>query len=67
MPTVKHPEVTVRLSRCDGNAFAIIAACSKAARRASVEDEEIKAFQAEAMAGDYDNLLRTCMKYFDVR
>jgi hypothetical protein len=40
--------------------------CTKAARRGGVSAEEIKAFQKEAMSGDYDNVLCTCMKWFSV-
>jgi hypothetical protein len=62
----KYPHVTVQLSDNDGNAFAIMGACRKAARRAKVSSEEIALFTAEATAGDYDHLLATCMAWFDV-
>jgi len=67
MSTTKFPDVSVRLAGVDGNAFVIIGVCSKAARKAGVPDAEIEAFQAEATDGDYDHMLRTCMKYFDIR
>jgi hypothetical protein len=65
----KYPNVSVQLSGQDGNAFAILAACRKAARRAKVpqiSQEEIELFTAEAMSGDYNHLLATCMAWFDV-
>lgn len=65
--TPKYPAVRVKLSGTDGNAFSLMGRCSAAARKAGVSAEEIAAFTAEAMGGDYDNLLRTCIKYFDVR
>ena len=67
MSECKYPSVKVKLVGEDGNAFAIIGRCSQAARRAGVSAEEVKKFQAEAMAGDYNNVLVTCMNWFDVR
>lgn len=66
MTDVKHPEVTVSLVGKDGNAFSIIGAVGHALRAAKVSQEEIDEFKSEAMAGDYDNLLRTCMKWVNV-
>jgi hypothetical protein len=62
----KYPHVTVQLSGNDGNAFAIMGACRKAARRAKVSSEEIEQFTKECTSGDYDHLLQTCMAWFDV-
>ena len=50
----------------DGNAFAIMGACSQAARKAGWEKTRIDAVMAEMMAGDYSHLLRTAMTHFDV-
>jgi hypothetical protein len=61
----KYPNVTVHLDGEDGNAFDIIGRCMKAARRARLSEEEIDAFTDEAMAGDYDQLLQTCLRWFD--
>lgn len=61
--SVKHPEVTVKDFGRDGNAFAIMGQVTSAMRRAKVAKEEIDAFRTEAMNGDYDNLLATCMKW----
>jgi hypothetical protein len=63
---IKYPDVKVQLTGQNGNAFAIIGAVQKAMRRANIPDEEIKAFNAEATSGDYDNVLVTCMKWVDV-
>ena len=40
--------------------------CRKAAREAGLRDSEINAFLTEATAGDYDHLLQTAMRWFDV-
>ena len=57
----------VKLSETDGNAFAILGRVSAAMKRAGIPKETISAFFAEATAGDYDHLLRTAMKYAEVR
>jgi len=56
----------VELTGRDGNAFAILAACSSAAKKAGWTAEQIGNFRTEATSGDYDHLLQTAMKYFDV-
>ena len=63
---VKYPEVKVQLVGNDGNAFSILGNCKKAAQRAGLTKEQIKEFMDEAMAGDYDHLLQTACKYFEV-
>ena len=59
--------IEVELSGKDGNAFAILGACTSTARRNGIDREKINDFLAEAKSGDYDHLLQTCMKYFDVQ
>lgn len=49
------------LDNVDGNAFAILAAYRKAARRAGHDFHDIKKVLDTAMSGDYDHLLRTIM------
>lgn len=56
----------VKLVGRDGNAFAILGACQAAARKAGWTKERSKALMAEMTAGDYDHLLRTAMKHFEV-
>ncbi len=58
------PEVIVPLLELDSNAFMLIGHSVKMARRANIPKEDIDAFRAEAMSGDYDQVLRTIMKYF---
>ena len=58
--------VEVQLSGEDGNAFAIMASVKKALRQAGATREDIDTYLAESMSGDYDNLLRTAMKYVEV-
>lgn len=50
----------------DGNVFAIMGACKKAASKAKWTDEQWQNVRNEMMSGDYDNALQTAMKYFEV-
>lgn len=62
----KYPEIEVQLVGEDGNAVAIMGRVSNAMRKAGVSQEEINAYLDESMAGDYDNLLRTAVKWVAV-
>jgi hypothetical protein len=66
MSMPKYSEIRVKLVGGDGNAFAIIGSVIQAMRGAKLPDEEIKQFRDEAMSGDYDKLLQTCMKWVEV-
>ena len=61
--SIKYPNIKVRLSGEDGNAFAILGRVSKALRNARVPLEERKEFQAEATKTDYNNVLQTVMRW----
>ena len=63
---MKYPNVTVKLVGNDGNAFFILGSVIKNLRRAKVSDEEISAYEKEAMSGDYNNLLDVTMKWVNV-
>lgn len=59
-------DTTVELVGEDGNAFAIMVKVRRAIKNAGGTDEDVDAFIEEATSGDYDNLLRTAMKYVNV-
>lgn len=59
-------DVEVQLTGNDGNAFAIMGAVKKALKRAGATQEELDEYLKESMSGDYDNLLRTAMKWVEV-
>jgi hypothetical protein len=63
----KFPNTTVRLSKLDGNAYSIMSAVTNALRRDGVDKDQVEAYKTEAMSGDYDNLLRTTMRWVEVR
>lgn len=60
-------DVVVQLTSNDGNAFAIISSVARALRQAGANADEISEYQTESMSGDYDNLLRTAMKWVNVQ
>lgn len=61
---VEKKKPVLKLVGQDGNAFMILGL----ARRVAVKNKmDWEAIQKEAMSGDYDHLLQTMCKYFDVR
>jgi hypothetical protein len=62
----KYPNVTVKLSDRDGNAFAILGRVRRELRNAKVPLEAIEEFTKEATSGDYDNVIQTSMKWVNV-
>ena len=57
---------TVKLLGRDGNAFAILGTCAKAARATGWDKARIDAFLGKAADGDYDHLLGVVMEHFEV-
>lgn len=62
----KYPDIIVNLSNEDGNAFNILNKVQKGLRNYAVPKEERDLFFNEAISGDYDHLLQTCMKWVKV-
>jgi hypothetical protein len=62
----KYPDIHVKLSMSDGNAYSIIANVRKGMRLAGLSNDEQDAFSKEATSGDYDHLLQTAMRWVDV-
>ena len=62
-PTAERPSLT--LIGQDGNAFAVLGRARQALRLAGRGDEWTT-FEAEATSGNYDNLLATAMRWFEV-
>ena len=58
---IKYPDVHIKLAGEDGTAFSILHRVRRAMRRQGVSVEEVHAYDCEATAGDYDNLIRTTM------
>ena len=55
-------DIHVKLIGEDGNAFAILGKVSRSLRK-NGHGDLAEQFMKEATSGDYNNLLRTCMKY----
>ena len=64
---VRYPSIKVKLVGTDGNAFSVLGNVRKGLSAAGVSAEEINLFRKEAMSGDYNALLATCMKWVDVQ
>jgi hypothetical protein len=62
----KYPHIRVTLTGTDGNAFAVIGKVRTALKRAQLPSWEIQSFTDEAQSGDYDNVLRTCIRWVDI-
>jgi hypothetical protein len=58
----KFPNIEVQLTGSDGNAFAIIGKV----KRALPSDVQAD-FMAEAISGDYNNVIATAMRWVNVR
>jgi len=61
---IAESKPVVKLVGRDGNAFVILGMCVRVAKQNGMDWEKI---QSEMMAGDYDHLLQTACKYFEVR
>lgn len=66
MSTVSECKPKVQLVGKDGNAFAVLGACSAAAKKAGWDKAKCDEFMNAAMSGNYDHLLQTALQYFDV-
>ena len=58
-------KVKLTLVGLDGNAFSLMGAFSKAARREGWSKEEIKTVMNACQSGDYDNLISVLMDHCD--
>ena len=63
----RYPEIEVTLTGQDGNAFNVLGLVNRALQRASIPQATRTQFLNEAMAGNYDHLLATCMRWVTVK
>jgi hypothetical protein len=56
-------KVKLKMVGLDGNAFAVMAAFERQARKEGWTQEEINAVLDKAMAGDYSNLISTIAEH----
>jgi len=62
----KFPHIEVQLTGIDGNAFSVMGAVSREMKRDPEAKLLVDDFRIEAMSGDYNHLLQTCMKWVEV-
>lgn len=62
----KYPEITVKLTGKDGNAFAVMGAVRRALKQADVSADEVDEYTKQSTSGDYDNLLQVAMSWVTV-
>lgn len=60
---VSYPNVVVRLTEEDGNAWSIMARVTRAMKEAGIDSIERDAYREQAMSGDYNHLLRVTMEW----
>ena len=58
-------KVKMTLEGLDGNAFSLMGAFSRKAKKQGWTEEEVKEVIKECMTGDYDHLLRTLLDNID--
>lgn len=63
---IRYPHIEVTLSATDGNAYNIINAVRAGLGEHGVHAVEVEQFMAEAMSGDYDNLIQTVLRWVEV-
>ena len=59
-------DIDVELTGVNGNAFSVLSTVARALKKGGVTPKQIDEFRSEAMSGDYDHLLQTCMKWVNV-
>lgn len=66
----KYKDIDIKLSGVDGNVYSILGKCMKAFKKYLNENKldigEADSFYEEATSGDYDHVIQTCMKWFNI-
>lgn len=62
-----YPDIVVRLTGVDGNTMSILSVVTRALRQAKLGPKKMKEFFNEAISGDHDHAIQTCMKWVTVR
>ena len=62
----KYPEITVKLTGKDGNAFAVMGAVRRELKQADVSADEVDEYTKQSTSGDDDNLLQVAMSWVTV-
>lgn len=62
-----YPDISVKLIGEPGDAKSVLEKCEAAMRDSGLNDEAVTEFLNEAQSGDYNKLLATCVRYFEVQ
>lgn len=65
MAKVIDKKVTMTLAGVDGNAFSLVGAFTREAKRQGWTKDEVEAVKSECFSGDYDHLLQTLMDHIE--
>lgn len=60
------PHVHVQLTGADGNAMVIVGKVRRALDKHGVSGDVAETFVRQALSGDYDHVIQTCMRWVDV-
>jgi hypothetical protein len=63
---IKYPNITVDISRIDGNAFSIMGTVKRSLRNHGVSSEEIEQYIKESTSGDYHHLLSVAASWVNL-
>ena len=66
MSQPKYPDIEVKLSGENGNAYVIMGRVKRAMRKGGLSKEQIDEYIAESTSGDYNNLLNTVFRFVTV-
>ncbi len=62
----KYPNITVKLTGTDGNAYAIIGRVNNALIAAGIDKDERDLFKKEAMQGNYDQVIVAAFQWVNI-
>lgn len=60
---VRFPQITVVLVEVGGSEYSVLGGVLRALKRAGAGPDQLRELAFEAVAGDYDHLLRTIKKW----
>lgn len=63
---LKEANISLPLTGTNGNAFSVLAKCKRSAEKFGCSKEAVDELMTEMKSGDYNHLLATATRYFDV-
>ena len=62
----RYPQVVVKLTERDGNAFGVVGKVQRALEKEGLPESKIKEYLDDAMSGDYNHLLQVTQEWITV-